>query len=45
MSVGRRLDDCGRALAESLGWCLLDADDLHPRSNMAKMAARVTLTE
>lgn len=26
------------ALAERLGWAFLDADDLHPRSNHAKMA-------
>lgn len=29
----------GRALAEALGWPFRDADDLHPRANVAKMAA------
>lgn len=28
----------GRALAERLGWPFLDADDLHPRANVEKMA-------
>lgn len=35
----------GKALAASLGWCFLDADDLHPRSNVAKMSAGVPLTD
>ncbi|MCP3163583.1 gluconokinase [Myxococcus qinghaiensis] len=35
----------GKALAESLGWRFLDADDLHPQSNVAKMAAGVPLTD
>ncbi|NTX51215.1 gluconokinase [Myxococcus sp. CA039A] len=35
----------GQALARSLGWRFLDADDLHPRSNVAKMAAGVPLTD
>jgi gluconokinase len=29
----------GRALAASMGWAFLDADDLHPPVNRAKMAA------
>ena len=29
----------GRALAESIGWGFRDADDFHPPSNIAKMAA------
>jgi gluconokinase len=28
----------GSALAEQLGWTFIDADDLHPLSNKAKMA-------
>lgn len=35
----------GRALAEELGWEFLDADDLHPPSNVAKMASGVALTD
>lgn len=35
----------GRALAASLGWRFVDADDLHPQSNIAKMAAGVPLTD
>ncbi|NVJ20720.1 MULTISPECIES: gluconokinase [Myxococcus] len=35
----------GKALAASLGWRFLDADDLHPRSNVAKMSAGVPLTD
>jgi gluconokinase len=29
----------GEALARELGWRFLDADDYHPRANVAKMAA------
>jgi gluconokinase len=29
----------GEALARSLGWRFIDADDLHPEANVAKMAA------
>ena len=29
----------GRALADELRWVFLDADDLHPEANVAKMAA------
>jgi carbohydrate kinase (thermoresistant glucokinase family) len=35
----------GRALAEELGWSFLDADDLHPQSNVEKMANGVPLTD
>jgi gluconokinase len=35
----------GRALAEDIGWEFLDADDLHPPSNVAKMASGVALTD
>ncbi len=33
------------ALAERLGWALLDADDLHPPANHAKMARGVPLDD
>jgi gluconokinase len=35
----------GNALAESLGWEFLDADEFHPESNVAKMAAGTPLTD
>lgn len=35
----------GVALAESLGWPLLDADDFHPPANVAKMAAGKALDD
>lgn len=35
----------GYMLAEALGWRFLDADDLHPESNLAKMAKGVPLTD
>ena len=35
----------GRALAASLGWPFYDADDFHPPSNVAKMAAGMPLTD
>ena len=35
----------GRALARELGWTFVDADDLHPQSNVAKMASGVALTD
>ena len=35
----------GAALAAALGWPLIDADDLHPPENVAKMAAGVALTD
>ena len=35
----------GAALASALGWPLVDADDLHPPENVAKMAAGVPLTD
>ncbi len=35
----------GRALAADLGWRFVDADDLHPRSNVLKMAAGAPLTD
>jgi gluconokinase len=35
----------GAALAARLGWPLIDADDLHPPQNVAKMRAGVPLTD
>lgn len=35
----------GAALASSLGWRFLDADDFHPPANVAKMAAGSPLTD
>lgn len=35
----------GRLLAATLGWPFLDADDLHPPANIAKMRAGVPLDE
>jgi carbohydrate kinase (thermoresistant glucokinase family) len=35
----------GAALAQSLGWPFLDADDFHPPENVAKMAAGTPLTD
>ena len=35
----------GRALAATLGWPLLDADEFHPPENVAKMAAGIPLTD
>jgi gluconokinase len=35
----------GAALAAALGWPLIDADDLHSRANIAKMAAGKPLTD
>lgn len=35
----------GRALAERLGWSFVDADDVHPAANVAKMAAGQPLDE
>jgi gluconokinase len=35
----------GAALANALGWPLIDADDLHPPENVAKMAAGTPLTD
>jgi carbohydrate kinase (thermoresistant glucokinase family) len=35
----------GRALASELGWPFVDADSLHPESNVAKMASGVPLTD
>jgi carbohydrate kinase (thermoresistant glucokinase family) len=35
----------GQALAGSLGWKFLDADDFHPPTNVAKMAAGTPLTD
>jgi carbohydrate kinase (thermoresistant glucokinase family) len=35
----------GAALAKSLGWPFLDADDFHPPENVAKMAAGTPLTD
>jgi gluconokinase len=35
----------GEALARSLGWRFLDADDFHPQANVDKMARGVPLTD
>lgn len=35
----------GRALAATLGWRFVDADDLHPSGNVAKMRAGIPLTD
>lgn len=35
----------GAALAAALDWPLIDADDLHPPDNVAKMAAGIALTD
>jgi gluconokinase len=35
----------GEALAARLGWRWIDADDLHPPQNVAKMAAGIPLTD
>jgi gluconokinase len=35
----------GRALAQELGWTFVDADDLHPPANVAKMAGGIALTD
>ncbi|HUN37449.1 MAG TPA: gluconokinase [Trebonia sp.] len=35
----------GSALAARLGWRFIDADDLHPAANIAKMSAGVPLTD
>jgi gluconokinase len=35
----------GAALAAALGWPMIDADDLHPPENVAKMAAGTPLTD
>ena len=35
----------GRALAKDLSWAFLDADDLHPPSNVEKMASGNPLTD
>jgi gluconokinase len=35
----------GRMLAERLGWAFLEADDLHPPANVAKMRAGTPLTD
>jgi len=35
----------GRALAESLNWQFVDADDFHPPANVAKMCAGIPLDD
>ena len=35
----------GRELARDLGWSFVDADDLHPKANVAKMASGIALTD
>jgi gluconokinase len=35
----------GQALAEALAWPFFDGDDLHPKANVAKMAAGHPLTD
>lgn len=35
----------GRGLADALGWPFYEGDDLHPRSNVEKMAQGIPLTD
>jgi gluconokinase len=35
----------GRALATALGWPFVDADDVHPAENVARMRAGIPLTD
>ena len=35
----------GRALADTLSWRFIDADDLHPPANVEKMARNEPLTD
>ncbi len=35
----------GRTIADSLGWCFMDADDFHPPANIAKLSAGTALTD
>ena len=35
----------GRALARELGWTFVEADDLHPPANVAKMASGIALSD
>ena len=35
----------GRALANEIGWPFYEADDFHPKANIAKMAAGLPLTD
>jgi gluconokinase len=35
----------GRSLAQRLGWRFIDADDLHPETNIEKMSAGIPLTD
>ena len=35
----------GRLLADALGWSFYEGDDLHPRSNVDKMAQGISLTD
>ncbi len=35
----------GERLAKRLGWCFVDADDLHPPNNVRKMTDGVALTD
>ena len=35
----------GKALAQKLGWDFFDADDFHPPENIAKMSARIPLSD
>ena len=35
----------GRALAEALGWRFIDADDLHPPSNIARIRSGIALSD
>ena len=44
-AAGAGKTSIGRRLASELGWEFLDADDLHPPENVAKMAAGVPLTD
>ena len=35
----------GRALAEALGWRFIDADDMHPQTNIDKIRSGIALTD
>lgn len=35
----------GKLLAEAIGWRFADADDFHPKENIAKMAAGISLDD
>ena len=44
-SMGCGKTTIGKMLARELGWVFCDADDLHPKQNVEKMAAGIALTD